>query len=274
MSDMKKSYFTAKPPRVFGHRGAAGEAPENTMVSFERAIACGVDVLELDVHATSDGRIAVIHDPTLQRTTNGSGLIREHAWAEVARLDAGHNFTPDGRSFPFRAAGVQVPLLEEVLGRFAGECFNIEVKQADPPIAARVVDMVCACACAERVLLAAEDDGIMQQIRSAAGGEIATGFSAGEAADFVYRLTSEQWGDYQPQGRALQIPTAFEGIELVNPRSIAAAHRLGLEMHVWTINDRAEMDRLLALGVDGIMSDLPALARAAVDEYRRRGAGG
>ena len=242
------------------------------MVSFERSVACGVDVLELDVHATSDGRVVVIHDPTLERTTSGSGLVREHPWAEVVRLDAGYHFSLDGQSHPFRAAGVRVPPLEEVLGLFPEMCFNIEVKQADPPVAARVVDMVRARGCAERVLLAAEDDAIMRQIRSAAGGEIATGFSALEVADFIYRLPSDQWEDYRPEGRALQIPAAYDGIELVSAKSVAAAHRLGLEMHVWTINDRAEMDRLLALGVDGIMSDLPALARAAVDEYRACGA--
>ena len=117
-----------------------------------------------------------------------------------------------------------------------------------------------------RVLLAAEHDPIMQQIRQLAG-DIATSFSTADVAEFIARLQAGNLDDYQPRGRALQIPPRFNDIELVTHESVAAAHRCGLEMHVWTINDPEEMRRLLALGVDGIMSDLPGLARVVVDEF-------
>jgi len=267
---MPANYFDTPRPRVFGHRGAAGEAPENTLVSFERAVACGVDVFELDVHATRDGTVVVLHDPTLERTTDGQGAVRDLTWAELQQLDAGYRFTTDGRTHPFRGQGVKVPSLAELFARFPDACFNIEVKQAEPEIARDVVQLIFLYQLSPRVVLAAEHDEIMQQIRAAAGGSIATSYSTGEVVDFVFKQRDGMLAEHRPVGRALQIPVAFNGIDLVTAESVRAAHGLGLEVHVWTINDREEMDRLLALGVDGLISDLPAIARAAVDAFRQR----
>jgi glycerophosphoryl diester phosphodiesterase len=273
---MPHAWFDLPRPLVFGHRGAGGEAPENTLVSFERAVAAGADVLELDVHASRDGVIVVMHDPTLERTTDGSGLVREHTWSDLQRLDAGSQFTTDGRSHPFRNRGVRPPSLDEVFQRFPRGHFNIEVKQSAPAIAGAVVDLVLKHRLADRVVLAAEQDAIMREIRAAAAGRVLTSLAAGEVADFVGRFQSDALRDYRSPGCALQIPPAFNGIELVTAESVRAAHGAGMEIHVWTINHRDDMDRLLGLGVDGIMSDLPALARAAVDGYgvRRPAVGG
>jgi glycerophosphoryl diester phosphodiesterase len=266
---MSSGYFAGAKPRVFGHRGAAGLAPENTYPSLALALALGVDVLELDVHASRDGVIVVIHDPTLERTTNGSGAVREHFWRELQELDAGFQFTRDGHDYPYRGHGVRLPTLEMVLRRFPLACCNIEVKQEDPPIVEEVVRIITGLDAQRRVLLAAEHDSIMQHIRRHAGG-IATSFAAGEVVDFVSRLQGANLGDYHPDGQALQIPPRFGEIDLITSDSVAAAHACGLEVHAWTINDRGEMERLLALGVDGIMSDLPGLARVAVDGWCSR----
>jgi glycerophosphoryl diester phosphodiesterase len=255
---MPTTFFETPRPRVFGHRGAAGEAPENTLPSFDRAAACGVDIFELDVHATRDGTVVVLHDPTLERTTDGAGPVKDLTWAELQRLDAGHHFTLDGRTFPFRGQGVRVPSLAELFARFPDSCFNIEVKQSDPVIARDVVQLIFLYQLAPRVMLAAEHHEIMEQIRAAAAGSIATSYSAAEVGDFVFRLQSGSLAEHASPGRALQIPVAFNGVDLVTAESIAAAHARGLEVHVWTINDRAEMERLFALGVDGVISDLPA----------------
>src|SRR6185369_11672155 len=127
--------FPGPLPRAFGHRGAAGVAPENTIVSFRRGCADGADVLELDVHATADGEIVVLHDPTLERTTDGAGAVAALRFAEIERLDAGHRFTPDGgRTFPFRGTGVRVPRLGDLLREFPGMPLNIEIKQETPSI--------------------------------------------------------------------------------------------------------------------------------------------
>jgi glycerophosphoryl diester phosphodiesterase len=259
--------FGGTKPRVFGHRGAAGVAPENTLPSFALALALGADVLELDVHASRDGVIVVMHDPTLERTTNGRGTVREHAWSELQELDAGYQFTRDGHDFPYRDQGVRIPTLEAVLKRFPLACCNIEIKQEHPPIVAAVVEIIRRLDAQHRVLLAAEHDSIMREIRQQAG-DIVTSFATGEVADFIARLQTSGLKDYQPRGCALQIPPRFGDIELVTAESVAAAHRCGLEVHVWTINQRDEIEALLALGVDGIMSDLPGLARTVVDEAR------
>ncbi len=260
--------FTGLKPRVFGHRGAAGLAPENTLPSFALALALGADVLELDVHASRDGRIVVIHDPNLERTTNGTGPLREQPWVELQRLDAGYQFSRDGRDFPYRAQGIRLPALEELLLAFPQVPCNIEIKQADPPIAEAVTHLIRRLGAERRVLLAAEHDPIMADIRRHAGA-IATSCTANEVAAFVSRLTASGFDGYEPPGCALQIPPRFGPIELVTADSVAAAHRCGIEVHVWTINQRDEIERLLGLGVDGIMSDLPGLARVVVDEKRR-----
>jgi glycerophosphoryl diester phosphodiesterase len=265
---MPTGYFAGATPRVFGHRGAAGLAPENTLPSFALALALGADMLELDVHASRDGVIVVIHDPSLERTTNGTGAVREHSLYELQELDAGHHFTRNGNDYPYRGHGLRIPTLEALLKDFPLAYCNIEIKQAEPPIVAQVVEVIQRLGAQHRVLLAAEDDTIMQEIHHLAG-DIATSFSAVEVADFISRVQTGNWAGYRPSGRALQIPPRFNDIELVTTETVAAAHRCGLEVHVWTINDADEMKGLLALGVDGIISDVPGLARVVVNEFAK-----
>jgi hypothetical protein len=155
--------FPGRGPRLFGHRGAAGVTPENTLVSFNRALADGADVLELDVHATADGEIVVLHDPTLERTTDGAGPVAAHTWSEVARLDAGFHFTADGgRSFPFAARvwAYRGCLLRECRG-----CHQRRDRQLGPSIV-DAVDARPQCACARAARRRANP--IIQQIRAAA----------------------------------------------------------------------------------------------------------
>jgi glycerophosphoryl diester phosphodiesterase len=253
-----------KRPVVFGHRGAAGLAPENTLPSFALALALGADVLEFDVHASSDGVICVMHDPELERTTNGRGLVREHTWEQLRRFDAGFHFTRGGGEFPYRDHGVRIPTLEEVLRQFPGTPCNMEIKQGEPSIVEEVVRVIRRNHAAQRFILAAEHDSIMTEIRRHAG-DIETGFATLEAMDFFSRVQSGDFAGYTAPGCALQIPARYGEIDLVTKESLELAHRHGIEVHVWTINQRDEMDELLRLGVDGIMSDLPGMARVAVD---------
>ena len=257
ISPMGSGYFSGPKPRLYGHRGAAARAPENTLESFRRAIEDGAKYLELDVHATSDGVVVVIHDSTLERTTDGSGEIRKAVFRDLRGIDAGYRFEIDG-TYPFRGRGVRVPSLQELLAELPGVPLNVEIKQAEPPIEAEVKRLLDVHGAGGHVVLAAELDVVMARIRTAAP-EVATSASAGEAREFFERFFGERLGGYRPEFHALQIPTFFGDIELVTPATIAAAHELGLEMHVWTINDPREMERLLRLGVDGLMSDDPAL---------------
>jgi glycerophosphoryl diester phosphodiesterase len=193
----------------------------------------------------------VLHDETLDRTTDGTGPVRARTLAEVQRLDAGHHFS--GR----RGRGIRVPTLAQLLEAIPDVPLNIEVKQMAPPLEAAVLATLDRFGARERTLLAAEEAAIMARIRVAAP-DMVTSASAEEVAEFVYRLRDGQLGGWQPRARALQIPPAYGDIELVTAESVAAAHAHGLEVHVWTINEEPEMHRLLDLGVDGLMTDFPA----------------
>ena len=257
-------FFSGLKPRVIGHRGAAGAAPENTVASFEWAVADGADIVEIDVHATRDGQIVVIHDDTVDRTTDGVGAVKEMSLAELKRLDAGYRFPGDGGDYPFRGRGVAIPTLAELLHRLRDIKAIVEIKQSDPPIVDGVLGAVLRAGKENDVLLATERDDVMRDIRAALGpnASIATGFCHGEVAAFIDRLSRGALAGYRPPGGAFQVPPAFAGVELITPASIRAAHALGLELYVWTINDPAEIKRLLELGVDGIISDYPARVAA------------
>jgi glycerophosphoryl diester phosphodiesterase len=264
---MIDAIFGTAKPRVFGHRGAAGLAPENTLPSFALALALGADVLELDVHGTRDGAIVALHDATLERTTEGRGPVCAQTLVEVQQLDAGYRFTRDGTDFPYRGHGVRLCTLEDVLRRFPLTSCNIEVKQAEPSIVDEVIGIVRRFDAQRRVILAAEQASIMEALRKRAS-DISTSFSAADVATFVQHLQRDDFAHYEAPGCALQIPPRFGDIELITPELVDTAHRFGLEVHAWTINDRDEMLRLLRLGIDGIMSDFPGLARAVLAAAR------
>jgi glycerophosphoryl diester phosphodiesterase len=242
-------------------------APENTLAAFAAGLAAGAERLELDVHATADGEVVVIHDAMLERTTDGSGPVAALPLAALERLDAGYRFrAPDG-TYPFRGRGLGVPTLAALLEAFPDTPLNIEVKQEEPPIVAAVLAVLDRAGARQRTLLAAEHAVIMDRIRAAAP-DVPTSFSAAEVADFLSRLRDGRLAGYRPPGIALQVPPSFGDVTIVSPESVAAAHALGLEVHVWTINDVPEMERLLDLGVDALMTDFPARAMAVL---RRRG---
>ena len=219
------------------------------------------------MHATSDGVVVVLHDETLERTTEGTGAVRVLPLATVERLDAGYRFRAPDATYPYRDRGLRVPTLAALLQTFPRVPLNIEIKQKEPPIEAAVLATLDRFAARERTLLAAEDAVIMGRIRAAAP-DMLTGFSAAEVAEFIYRLRDGRLAGYRPPGVALQVPPTFGDTPLVTSESVAAAHALGLEVHAWTINDEAEIEHLLDLGVDGIMTDFPARAAAVL---RRRG---
>ena len=263
-------YFSVATPHLFGHRGASGEAPENTLPAFERAWQAGVPYLEMDCHATRDSEIVVMHDATLERTTDGTGPLKEQTMEALERLDAGYRFSTDGERFPFRGKAVRVPRLLDVLTAFPEARINLEIKQADPPITERVVRLLRRADAIERVLLAAEDDGIMADIRAAKPGT-AIGMSRGDVVELFQAALEERLETYRPPGHALQIPPSFMGDPLITPANLALARRVGLRVHVWTINDPAEMRALLRAGVDGVMSDFPARLVAAARDLESGG---
>jgi glycerophosphoryl diester phosphodiesterase len=206
----------------------------------------------------------VLHDPTLDRTTDGHGPVKALSLAALERLDAGCRFTAADGSHPYAGRGIRVPTLRQLLAAHPDVPLNIEVKQDDPPIVARVLADLDAFGARERTLLAAEHHHIMERIRAEAP-DVVTSASAAEVADFVFRFREGRLGDdYQPLPVALQVPPESGDTVIVSAESVAAAHALGLEVHVWTINDEPRMRALLALGVDALMTDFPARAAAVL----------
>jgi glycerophosphoryl diester phosphodiesterase len=267
---MAHPYFELPTPIPIGHRGAAGEAPENTLASFERAVADGALILESDVHPTRDGAVVIFHDDELDRTTDGSGPIAQLTLAELRALDAGFHWTGDGgASFPFRGRGHGIPTLAETLEAFPNLRFNLEIKERSPGLIERTLDLVAGRE--ERTLIAAADDAIMADLRAAVarrGAKVAIGASAGDVIGFVRAALD---GAPPPPGpMALQVPPDFGGRALVTPRFVEHAHAHGLHVHVWTVNEPDEIERLLDLGVDGVMSDFPARVVAAIGARARR----
>jgi len=261
------TYLEGPRPRLFAHRGASGTAPENTIESFLEGVAAGADRLELDVHASADGHIVVFHDEMLARTTGASGFLRERTLSELKQLDAGFHFEDDAGRFPFRGKGIRIPTLAEVLEAFPDVPLNVEIKYDDGATVEAFFDVLDRHGARDRVLVAAFEDDIIKRLRSVAPAAV-TSLSAEEVADFVGRCMSKCFDGYVPPGKALQVPPRHETIEIVTPQFVQAAHDFDMEVHVWTINDEAEMERLLDLQVDGLMSDFPARARAVLE---RRG---
>jgi glycerophosphoryl diester phosphodiesterase len=260
-------YLDGPRPRLFAHRGASGVCPENTLEAFAEGLAGGADRLELDVHPTRDGHVVVFHDHDLSRTTEACGPVHERTLDDLKQLDAGYCFTDDRGNHSFRGKGVRIPTLVEVLDAFPDTPLNIEVKHDDGSTIENFFDVLDGRRARERVLAAAFEDAIIRRLRQVAPDAV-TSLSAGEVFEFYACCMNGSSDSYVPPGKALQVPPSHDGIEVVSPAFVRFAHEHDMEVHVWTINDEHEIERLLDLGVDGIMTDHPARARAV---FERRG---
>ena len=251
---MLKEFFNATRPLIFGHRGAAGLAPENTMPSFDCGVASGVDGIELDVHLSADGVPVVNHDATLDRTTNASGPITARTAAELARVDAGHRF-PAGDAFPFRGQGIGIPTLRDVLARHRDVRVIIEMKMDEPSLGEAVAAEVRRASAVDRVCLAGYGARSAAAARAALP-EAATSGCRPEVQWALYR----SWAFWPVQGvpyGGYQIPEVVGRLRVVSPRFIRHAHQAGLRIQVWTVDVEADARRLFAWGVDGLISNRP-----------------
>ncbi len=244
-------------PLVIAHRGGAGLWPENTLHAFERAAALGADVIETDVRATADGELVLFHDEALGRTTDGAGRVGSLTLTELKRLDAAYRWSPDGgRSFPLRGHGLTVPTLREVFAALPSMRFNIEPKQSEPSIAAPLCRLIREQGMASRVLVAAFREASIEQFRRECP-EVATSASTAEVAGFLAMQRTGLAGSYGPPMQALQVPERAGSLLVLSAEFVAAAHARNLRVHAWTVNSEDDMRRLLALGVDGVMTDYP-----------------
>jgi glycerophosphoryl diester phosphodiesterase len=256
-------------PVNFAHRGASARAPENTLEAFRLAVEAGAGGLELDVRMTRGGEVGVIHDATVDRVTDGSGAVAGMTLDEVRCFDAGYSFSPDGgRTFPYRGRAVRIPTLAEVYEEFPDIYVNADIKEAQPEAEEAVLSVIKDAAAEGRTLVASTDHAVLRRFRKVSGGHISTGASRREIAAFYVLSRLHLEALVSPAYEALQVPVEHRGIKLVTPRFVRAAHSRGVRVDVWTINDVAEMNQLLDLGVDVIMTDRPEVLESLLRERR------
>jgi glycerophosphoryl diester phosphodiesterase len=255
--------------RVIGHRGAAGVAPENTLASMRHALEVGVDAIEVDVHTSRDGELMVIHDPTVDRTTDGSGSVAEMSLAEIRELDAGFRFTTDdGRSDPFRGQGLRVPTLDEIVSEVGELPLVVEVKSEGAGRA--LAEWLPGRPERERIIVGGFERELVAPAAAAARwrGAYQTdlmGFVLLGKVGISRRLPEDL--------TAVMVPVRKGLIRIVTRSFVLRAHAQGKGVFVWTVNRPSEMRRLFDLGVDGLISDYPAILRRVVDERRALGTG-
>jgi glycerophosphoryl diester phosphodiesterase len=247
-------------PQVYAHRGGAALRPENTFLAFDHALTLGAEGLEFDVQRSCVGLVMVHHDATLERTTNGRGPLAALTAEELGRLDAGCFF--EG----FHGAAGGVPRLDAVLRRYPVPLI-IELKVNDPVLAYKTIDAVRAAGAVERVALGAFGTRVLRAAR-AYEPAIRTGSSREETRIALYR-SWVRWPVRRPPYREFQVPELSGSTRVVSPRFVRDAHEAGVAVHVWTVDEPADMRRLLGWGVDGLISDRPDIAVETVSAPAR-----
>jgi glycerophosphoryl diester phosphodiesterase len=277
------------------HQGGETEAPSDTLFAMKTAIYKGADMLELDVHATADRQIVVLHDATVNRTTNGGGRVDELTLAQIQQLDAAHWFVPGcgtchgrpgkeyryrgmatGRrsippgmfAFGIRKTDFRIPTLREVFQAFPNVPINIEIKNSVPDTEgyeSLLARLIRSHGRTEDVIVVSFLDHAIEQFKVHAP-EVSTATATVETALFYATAFGALPGAPNPRYVALQVPMVFEGIPVLSADFIANAHANGLAVHAWTINDRPTMEQLIDWGIDGIMTDVPTLLERVLTE--------
>ena len=259
------SWIPAGRPLVFGHRGGSRLAPENTLAAFDRAVAEGVDGLELDVRLSRDGAVVVCHDARLDRTCDVGGAIAGLTAADLSRADAGYRFAAADGTHPFRGLGIGVPTLRAVLERYRAHPIIVEMKDDSPAMAAATVGVVREAGALDRVCFGSFSSDVLRQVRRMAPGTA----SSGSRGEVLHAIFWSRLGWLSPFRRyeALQVPEGREGLRVVTPRFVRAAHRSGVPVQVWIVDGADDMRRLLDWGVDGLITDRPDVAVRTVAEW-------
>ena len=265
-------YFDLPAPMVIAHQGGNRLRPGNTLLAFDHAVALGVDVLEMDVHASADDVLVVIHDDTVDRTTDGSGAVRDLTLAQLHLLDAAYDWpyvaadggveaahlASDPPAFPYRGQGVRIPALDEVLQRYPDMRLNIEIKPDDAAVAEALCDALIEHERGGMTLVASFHRDAMHSFRRACPG-VATSASAAEARWFAYMQRLGMLGLFRAPAISLQLPMANAEANLATRELVADASKAHLYVDFWTVNDLPGIRRVMRIGAQGILSDRPDL---------------
>lgn len=260
--------FDIGRPLIMAHRGESGNIPENTILALEAAVKIGVDVLESDVRFTKDNIPILFHDDDLERTTGVSGSVRDKTLDELLQIDLGYTFTTDiGQTYPFRGKGLRVVTLTEALGRFPDTILNLDIKDTFRKAPEEVARVLQENQRSEKIMIASFHPRQLKRFREKAP-MIPTSAHPNEIRNFVIgvRMRSMRFFVRSVAYKAFQVPEWSGSLQIVTPRFVAAAHERDIAVHVWTINNREDMERLLSMEVNGIFTDYPALLREVLSE--------
>ncbi|RNA69421.1 glycerophosphodiester phosphodiesterase [Alteribacter keqinensis] len=249
---------------VIAHQGGEHLAPSNTLVAFETARELGVDVIEFDVHITKDGHLVAIHDSTVDRTTDGAGKVNDLTLEEIQTLDAAHYFQDLEGGYSFREQGITIPSVREIFESFGDIRLNIELKATNDDdrheeMVEKMWSLIQEFNMEELILIASFDQNIIDHFKEVSEGRTAVSGGRQEVRNFVVLHKFLLRGLYSPSVDAVQIPVEESIFNLADQGLIRGAHRRGMAVHYWTINDEETMRKLIALGADGIITDRPDL---------------
>jgi len=256
-------------PLHISHRGGARIGPENTLPTFQRAVEVSrTDMLEFDVRRTSDGVIVVHHDPDVDRTTNGNGPIQALSFKELQELDAGFSFSPDGgNSYPHRGEGYKVPELAEVLHSFPDVLFHIDVKQNEPAIEEEVFKLIRDAGLSERTCIGSACDDVGRRVRHTAG--MMPTFPGKDGLKRLYILFRLKLLRLYPLAHeVISIPQIDKGKEVLSESLVAHLRSRGKKVFTFIVDDPEQQERVLDMGVDGVMSDRPDILRETMEAMK------
>ena len=257
-------FYMDPHPRVmlFGHMGGDGVWPGDTLYAYEQAARLGVKAFDMDAHITKDGQIVLMHDESVQRTTDGSGQVEDLTLAELKKLDAAYNWSLDGgKTFPYRGKGIRVPTLEEVFQKYPNMRYLVEIKLSKNPIAGPLCDLINRYNMRDRIIIASFHDDLMKMFREACPG-VATSAAKNEVLAFVLLNKIGLTSLISPQYQSLQVPydtSESYGIPIITESFIQAAHAKNLKVETWTLDDPQLMKTYMGWGIDGVDSDRPDL---------------
>lgn len=260
----ERAFYRPDDPEVLiiAHRGGRGLAPEGTMAAFDNAVSLGAHVLEYDTHITSDGHLVVIHDDTVDRTTNGSGKVNEMTLEEVQMLDAGYHFTDENGDYTFRDKGVYLPTIEEVFQKYPNMRHLIELKDTNAPelyedMIQELWRLIQEYDMEDNVMVGSFTHEINKRFEEVSWGQIPIGAGEEAVRDFATKHVAFLNGLADSTVDSLQLPTEAEGFDLTTKNIIESAKARNMSVYYWTINEKDEMRRLIEKEVDGIMTDYP-----------------
>jgi glycerophosphoryl diester phosphodiesterase len=242
-------------------------APENSLLSLQKAVEIGVDFLEKNFRMTRDNHLVLFHDESLERTTGRKNRVEDLTLDELKAIDLGETFTPDGKEFPFKGMEIRIVTLREAFDAFPDISFNLDIKDEDPAAPESLAAVIREYNRQENVIVASFHDKQVVRFRNLMP-EVATSACPGEITRFVFALKMRVLRLFNRgcEYEAFQVPLKYGMISVVDERFVKAAHERDVAVHVWTINDQEEMEELIELGVDGIFTDEPHLLKGVLSD--------